>query len=308
MPDPLEGPRWPSNVVTYSFAGVNLAGQPTQFSSFMTDPAYQAVVEHAAATWSAVSGVQLLLVGDSPSVDIRVGFQALNPVQTNVIGSTYWSSSGQNFLPGTIVSAEDPAQDALIPLDGGDFQYAGYATSLLQVLEHEFGHALGLGENPADPNAVMNPTSGPNNSAGLDQSDIQAIQGLYGAPVSASAPTLAFINDPSAAIVREDYRAGLGREPDPTDLAGWANFFEGEGTPAQFAQTLTMSQEFQSLHSQQTDAQYVESLYENGLGRPADPAGLQGWAGALQSGSMDRAGVLAGIAQSAESQQRLQLV
>jgi hypothetical protein len=308
MPDPLEGPRWPSNVVTYSFAGVNLTGQPTQFSSFMTDPAYQAVVEHAAATWSAVSGVQLLLVGDSPSVDIRVGFQALNPVQTNVIGSTYWSSSGQSFLPGTIVSAEDPAQDALIPLDGGDFQYAGYATSLLQVLEHEFGHALGLGENPADPNAVMNPTSGPNNSAGPDLSDIQAIQGLYGAPVSASAPTLAFINDPDAAIVREDYRAGLGREPDPADLAGWADFFEGEGTPAQLAQTLTMSQEFQSLHSQQTDAQYVESLYENGLGRPADPAGLQGWAGALQSGSMDRAGVLAGIAQSAESQQRLQLV
>jgi hypothetical protein len=308
MPDPLEGPRWPSNVVTYSFAGVNLTGQPTQFSSFMTDPAYQAVVEHAAATWSAVSGVQLLLVGDSPSVDIRVGFQALNPVQTNVIGSTYWSSSGQSFLPGTIVSAEDPAQDALIPLDGGDFQYAGYATSLLQVLEHEFGHALGLGENPADPNAVMNPTSGPNNSAGPDLSDIQAIQGLYGAPVSASAPTLAFINDPGAAIVREDYRAGLGREPDPADLAGWADFFEGEGTPAQLAQTLTMSQEFQSLHSQQTDAQYVESLYENGLGRPADPAGLQGWAGALQSGSMDRAGVLAGIAQSAESQQRLQLV
>ena len=41
MPDPLEGPRWPSNVVTYSFAGANLTGQPTQFSGFITNPAYQ---------------------------------------------------------------------------------------------------------------------------------------------------------------------------------------------------------------------------------------------------------------------------
>jgi len=193
VPDPLEGPRWPSDVITYSFASANLTGQPTQFSSFITNPAYQAVVEHAAAAWSAVSGVQLLLVADSASVDIRVGFQALNPAQTNVIGSTYWSSSGQNFLLGTIVSAEDPAQDALIPLAGGGFRYAGYATSLLQVFEHEFGHALGLGENPADPNAVMNPTSGPNNDAGPDQSDIQAIQSLYGAPLT-SPPGLAVLD------------------------------------------------------------------------------------------------------------------
>jgi predicted Zn-dependent protease len=308
MSDPLEGPRWPSNVVTYSFAGANLTGQPAQFSSFVTDPTYQAVVEHAAAAWSAVSGVQLLLVADSASVDIRVGFLTLNPAQTNVIGSTSWFASGQHFLPGTIVSAEDPAQDALIPLAGGDFQYAGYATSLQQVVEHEFGHALGLGDNPADPNAVMNPTSGPNNNAGPDQSDIQAIQSLYGAPLSAPAPTLAFINDPNTAIVWEDYRTGLGREPDPAGLANWTNFLNNGGPPAQLAQELTMSQEFQSLHSQQTDTQYVESLYEDGLGRSAEPGGLQGWAGALQSGSMDRAEVLAGIAQSAESQQRLQMV
>ncbi len=308
MSDPLEGPRWPSNVVTYSFAGANLTSQPAQFSSFVTDPAYQAVVERAAAAWSATSGVRLLLVADSGSVDIRVGFLTLNPAQSNVIGSTYWSSSGGNFLPGTIVSAEDPAQDALSPVAGGNFQYAGYATSLLQVFEHELGHALGLGENPADPNAVMNPTSGPNNNAGPDQSDIQAIQSLYGAPLGTSAPKLAFINDPDTAIVREDYLTGLGREPDPGGLATWVSFLSGGGTPAQLAEELTTSQEFQSLHSQQTDTQYVESLYENGLGRPADPGGLQGWAGALQSGSMDRASVLASIAQSAESQQRLQMV
>jgi hypothetical protein len=44
MSDPLEGPRWPSNALTYSFAGSNLADQLAPLSDFITDPGYQAVV------------------------------------------------------------------------------------------------------------------------------------------------------------------------------------------------------------------------------------------------------------------------
>ena len=193
-PDPLEGPFWPSDVITYSFADTNLGGQPAQFSSFITASAYQTVVENAAAAWSAVSGVQFQLVPDSASVDIRVGFDTLDPAQTSQVGLTYWHSSAQHFLPSTIVLVEDPSQDALIPLAGGDFQYAGYTANLQQVLEHELGHALGLAHNPADPDAVMNPTAGPDNSAGPDQSDIQAIQSLYGAPAGAPPPGIAVLD------------------------------------------------------------------------------------------------------------------
>ncbi len=193
-PDPLEGPVWPSDVITYSFADANLGGQPAQFSSFITEAAYQRVVENAAAAWTAVSGVQFQLVPDAASVDIRVGFGMLNPTQTSQIGLTYWHSSAQHFLPGTIVLVEDPSQDALIPLAGGDFQYAGYTAHLQQILEHELGHALGLAHNTADPDAVMNPTAGPANSAGPDQSDIQAIQSLYGAPPGTPAPGIAVLD------------------------------------------------------------------------------------------------------------------
>jgi Ca2+-binding RTX toxin-like protein len=193
-PDPLEGPVWPSDVITYSFADANLRGQPAQFSSFITEAAYQRVVENAAAAWSAVSGVQFELVPDAASVDIRVGFDALNPAQTSQIGLTYWHSSAQFFLPNTIVLIEDPSQDALIPLAGGDFQYTGYTANLQQVLEHELGHALGLDHNLADPDAVMNPTAGPANSAGPDQSDIEAIQSLYGAPPGTPAPGIAVLD------------------------------------------------------------------------------------------------------------------
>ena len=91
MSDPSEGPRWSSNVVTYSFAATNYVDQPASFSDFITDPAYQAIVESAAAAWSEVSGIQLQLVPDSASVDIRVGFQNLDATPGGVIGSAYWS-------------------------------------------------------------------------------------------------------------------------------------------------------------------------------------------------------------------------
>jgi predicted Zn-dependent protease len=303
MSDPLEGPQWPSNIVTYSFASANLADQPAAFSSFITDPALQAVVESAATAWSAVSGLHFQLVPDAASVDIRVGFEQLHLAEGGHIGSAFWSSFGSTFLPGTIVAAEDPSETPLIPLANGDFQYSGYAAGLQQVFEHEFGHALGLDHNTSDPNAVMYPIAGPSNNSGPDQSDIQAIQSLYGAPARP-----AFIYDASTQIVREDYLAGLGREPDPAGLAQWDGFLNSGGTPGQLAEQISQSQEFQFLHAPQPDQAYVESLYENGLGRAPDPEGLQGWIGALQAGSLDRAGVLAGIAQSPESQQHLQLV
>jgi hypothetical protein len=299
MPDPLEGHRWPSNVITYTFATTNFAGQPLSYSSFITDPRYQAVVTKAAAAWSAVSGIQFQLVPDSPTVDIRVGFAMLHSAQGGDIGTTYWSWSGPYYRPGTVVAAEDPAEVPLVPQTSGDFRYSGFSTGLLQAFEHELGHALGLAHNPSDPNAVMFPSEGPANNSGPDQSDIVAIQALYGPP----APRLEFIK-----IVREDYLTGLAREPDPNGLNHWADFLGSGGTAAQLAQMISQSPEFQSLHSQQSDPAYIDSLYQSGLGRPADAGGLQNWLGALQGGTLDRAGVLTGIAQSAESQQHLQFV
>jgi hypothetical protein len=58
------------------------------------------------------------------------------------------------------------------------------------------------------------------------------------------------------------------------------------------------------LHGQQSDDQYVDSVYRNGLGRLAEPAGLANWVGALSNG-MSRGDVLSAFAQSIEGQQHL---
>jgi hypothetical protein len=113
-----------------------------------------------------------------------------------------------------------------------------------------------------------------------------------------------FARDLNAAIVREDYMTGLGREADTDGLTAWTNVLDNGGTAAQLARDLTASAEFQALHGQQTDQQYVNSLYLDGLGRPAD-AGSASWLAALQSGA-SRGDILSGIAQSPEAQQHLQ--
>jgi hypothetical protein len=114
-----------------------------------------------------------------------------------------------------------------------------------------------------------------------------------------------FAYNPNSAVVREDYQTGFGRDADSSGLAAWTGFLNTGATPAQLAQVFAQSPEFQSLHGQQTDLQYVDSLYQSGLGRPADPGGEAAWVSALQTGT-SRGGLLATFAQSPESQQHLQ--
>jgi hypothetical protein len=114
-----------------------------------------------------------------------------------------------------------------------------------------------------------------------------------------------FAHNPNAAIVREDYQASFGREADTAGLASWTDFLDSGGTPSQLAQDFAATPEFQALHGSQSNADYVTSIYQNGLGRSPDPVGLAAWEGALQTGT-NRGDVLAAIAQSPEGQQHLQ--
>ena len=104
-------------------------------------------------------------------------------------------------------------------------------------------------------------------------------------------------------LIHELYETGLGREVElgSFGLGFWQNLLQTGTTPLQLAQLILSNPEPQALHAGQSDSAFVSSLYQDGLGRAADPAGLAFYTGALQSGSLTRAGVLLSIATSPEA-------
>jgi hypothetical protein len=58
------------------------------------------------------------------------------------------------------------------------------------------------------------------------------------------------------------------------------------------------------VHGGQSDAQFVDSLYVNALGRHAESAGLQGWVNLLSAGD-SRADVALRISESPEAENHL---
>ncbi len=96
------------------------------------------------------------------------------------------------------------------------------------------------------------------------------------------------------------YETGLGREIELNALSSYQQSFDAL-SPTQFADDVASSAEFQQLHAGQNNAQYVQSLYQAGLGRAADASGLSFYAGQLNSGNASRGGVLLDIASSNEA-------
>jgi hypothetical protein len=127
-------------------------------------------------------------------------------------------------------------------------------------------------------------------------------------PAAAPAAAVAAAHaDPVVNLVREFYQGGLGRDADPGGLNFWTNELKaGALTPRDFVFAITGSSEGQARYGQQTDGQYVDSVYANALGRQADPGGQAAWTNLLQAGCA-RGDVMAAITQSPEGQQHFML-
>ena len=191
----LEGPRWGTTTVTWSFATSTYSSDSSDPFSAMITGGYQSTIEQAFDRWAAVSNLNFQEIPDSAdanaATDIRVGFGNFDTLSTGTIGQTnirYTISDGQSLLvPDEVVRLEDPSQLGLVADGSGNYTYAGTSATLEQVATHEIGHALGLG-HASDPQAVMYYAAGPNNQT-LDAIDVAGIQALYGAPAAVSAPT-----------------------------------------------------------------------------------------------------------------------
>jgi hypothetical protein len=113
--------------------------------------------------------------------------------------------------------------------------------------------------------------------------------------------SIQFIDNSLEAQAGRLYQAAFGRAPDDAGLSFWAGALHA-GTPlVDIAGGFLASTEFQARYGNPDNNGFVNSLYQNVLGRPADAAGLAFWVGSLESGAQTRPQVLASFSESNEN-------
>ncbi len=171
----LEGVRWAAGPVTWSFGSTNFSSEE------------KAEIVRAFNAWAQVSGITFQEVSSSQTPDITLGFKSFDTASSGVLGFTSYTASNGTFQAGTSISLENPGETGFVAGSGGQLTYAGTGASFYQVVLHEIGHAIGLGDD-SDQSSVMYYGAGSANQT-LDQSDIEAAQLLYGAATPKSSGT-----------------------------------------------------------------------------------------------------------------------
>ena len=242
----LEGPKWSSTNITWSFETSTYANNAALPFSDPISAAYQATIRAAFAAWASVSGLTFTEVPDganySQSADIRVGFGLLNTAATGTIGNTTYGSVGggagvQTFLPDTLVQLEDPSQSPIAAGPNG-LAYQNYGSTLYQIALHEIGHALGMAHS-ASPTDVMYPSPGGSDLT-LGAGDIAGIQALYGAPAAAPAED-AYLGDAQFSVAIDGQQIGGVQSVTALHAAGQAETFTFKGTFGAGTHTVAVS-------------------------------------------------------------------
>lgn len=102
------------------------------------------------------------------------------------------------------------------------------------------------------------------------------------------------------------YQAAFARTPDQPGLSHNVRIVDQGMSLHDMAGAFLVSPEFQVRYgSDLTDQAFVSALYANVLQRAPEAAGLSHWMNALAAQTLDRAGVLAGFADSAENHNRV---
>jgi Domain of unknown function (DUF4214) len=96
-------------------------------------------------------------------------------------------------------------------------------------------------------------------------------------------------SDATQRLAARLYFATFGRIADTAGVRFWADQLASGATAQSVAQAFSESGEFQARYGNLDDRAFIDRLYRNILGRPADEAGLNFWVGQLTgSASVDR--------------------
>lgn len=100
------------------------------------------------------------------------------------------------------------------------------------------------------------------------------------------------------------YMAAFARIPDYGGLVYWLSAERAGSNVNQIAQLFVTSPEFLMRYGSLNLLEFVSRVYQNVLGRTADPGGLAYWTSLLQASTIDRGGLLLAFSESAENQLR----
>jgi hypothetical protein len=98
------------------------------------------------------------------------------------------------------------------------------------------------------------------------------------------------------------YKAAFNRVPDTVGLGWNIDLVDGGMSLTQMSAAFVASAEFSGTYGALTNAQFLDRLYLNVLGRPADAAGAAWNLNLLDTNQVDRPGMLAAYSESAENQ------
>jgi methionine-rich copper-binding protein CopC len=103
------------------------------------------------------------------------------------------------------------------------------------------------------------------------------------------------------------YKAAFNREPDLPGMGYWISRMDQQLDPMELAQRFVDSQEFRSVYgTKPSNAEFVNKIYQNVLGRTADAAGYTWWVNKMNTDSSKTfAKVLADFSESTENKTAL---
>ncbi len=107
-------------------------------------------------------------------------------------------------------------------------------------------------------------------------------------------------NQARAGAVARLYSAFFLRDPDTGGLAYWWGQVNAGKSLKWIANVMATSSEFQNRYGSLTDSAYIDLVYSNVLGRPADGAGRSFWLSQLSSGARSRGEMMVGFSESSE--------
>ncbi len=97
------------------------------------------------------------------------------------------------------------------------------------------------------------------------------------------------------------YNAYFGRDADRNGFCYWVRqLATGHLGLDRISQAFANSAEFQATYGELDDGEFVDLVYDNVLGRPADPDGREFWVGQLENGNRTRGQLMIGFSESLE--------